>query len=93
MKINEIKLTISDYWQGEHVKIEHQKFYSYKGVNTNSIESFWAIIKRGVMGQYHHISPARLPEYIAEFVFKYNNRKEDTMFITLVRNTMKIESL
>ncbi|MGP8216127.1 MAG: IS1595 family transposase [Bacteroidia bacterium] len=77
----------------EHVKIEHQKFYSYKGVNTNSIESFWAIIKRGIMGQYHHISPARLPEYIAEFVFKYNNRKKDTMFVTLVCNSMKSESL
>jgi transposase-like protein len=73
----------------DHISINHQKLYSYKGVNTNSIESFWAIIKRGIMGQYHHVSPKRLPEYVAEFVFKYNNRKEDRMFETLVINSMK----
>jgi transposase-like protein len=72
----------------EHIQIEHQKFYSYKGVNTNSIESFWAIIKRGIMGQFHHVTPKHLPEYIAEFVFKYNNRNKDTMFQTLVANSM-----
>ena len=72
----------------DHISVNHKNFYSYKGVNTNSIESFWAIIKRGIMGQYHHVSAQHLPDYIAEFVFKYNNRKEDTMFETLVRNAM-----
>jgi len=74
----------------EHVAIDHKRMYSYKGVNTNSIESFWAIIKRGIIGQYHKISPKNLPEYIAEFVFKYNNRKDDeVMFETLVRNALQ----
>ncbi|MGP8217814.1 MAG: IS1595 family transposase [Bacteroidia bacterium] len=73
----------------DHIAINHKKMYSYKGVNTNSIESFWAIIKRGIMGQYHHVSAKHLPEYIAEFVFKYNNRKTTTMFQTLVENSMK----
>ncbi len=73
----------------EHVKIDHQKMWSYKGINTNSIESFWAIIKRGITGQYHQVSPKYLPNYVAEFVFKYNNRHEDDMFETLVENSMK----
>lgn len=74
----------------EHLKVEHKKrVYSYKGVNTNSIESFWAIIERGLIGQYHHISPKYLPKYIMEFTFKYNNRKDDDMFETLVINSMK----
>ena len=73
----------------DHIAINHKKMYSYKGVNTNSIESFWAIIKRGLMGQYHHVSARHLPDYIAEFVFKYNNRKEDNMFEILVINSMK----
>ena len=72
----------------EHIKIDHQKMWSYKGINTNSIEGFWSIIKRGLVGQYHHVSLEYLPKYIAEFVFKYNNRNEDDMFITLVRNCM-----
>lgn len=72
----------------EHIKIDHQNLYSYKGINTNSIESFWAIIKRGIIGQYHQVSIKYLPKYVAEFVFKYNNRKEDDMFETLVKNSM-----
>ncbi len=72
----------------EHVKIDHQKMWSYKGINTNSIEGFWSIIKRGLVGQYHHVSLEYLPKYVAEFVFKYNNRNKDDMFITLVRNCM-----
>lgn len=73
----------------EHIKVDHQRMWSYKGINTNSIESFWAIIKRGIIGQYHQVSPKYLPNYVAEFVFKYNNRKEDDMFETLVQNAMK----
>jgi transposase-like protein len=69
----------------DHLAVNHNRYYSYKGVNTNSIESFWAIIKRGIMGQYHHVSIQHLPDYIAEFVFKYNNRKVDDMFETLVK--------
>ncbi|MCB9192780.1 MAG: IS1595 family transposase [Flavobacteriales bacterium] len=73
----------------EHIKIDHQKMWSYKGINTNSIESFWAIIKRGIIGQYHQVSPKYLPNYVAEFVFKYNNRHDDDMFETLVKNAVK----
>lgn len=88
---------ISDEYSGyskmdaiiEHVKIDHQKLYSYKGINTNSIESFWAIIKRQIIGQHHQVSLKYLPKYVAEAVFKYNNRKVDDMFETLVINAMK----
>lgn len=72
----------------EHVKVDHEKMYSYRGINTNTIESFWAIIKRGIIGQYHKVSLKYLPEYITEFVFKYNNRNDDDMFTTLVKNSM-----
>jgi len=72
----------------EHIKIDHQKMYSYKGLNTNSIESFWAIVKRGIIGQYHSVSDDYLQNYIDEFCFKYNNRKFDDMFETLVFNSM-----
>ncbi len=73
----------------EHIKIDHHKMYSYRGINTNSIESFWAIIKRQIIGQHHQVSVKHLPKYVAEAVFKYNNRKEDDMFLTLVKNSMQ----
>lgn len=87
-------LLITDSYSGyanmrsiiRHIKIDHNKLYSYRGVNSNSIESFWAIIERGIVGQYHSVSPKNLPNYVAEFVYKYNNRKDtDHMFEELLR--------
>jgi len=93
----EESLLITDDYKGynrmnqiiEHVKIDHQKMWSYKGINTNTIEGFWSIVKRGLVGQYHQVSTKYLPKYVAEFVFKYNNRNEDDMFITLVRKCVQ----
>ena len=74
----------------DHISVDHSRMYSYRGVNTNSIESFWAIIKRGIMGQYHSVSERHLPAYVSEFVFKYNNRKEtDIMFEILLESALK----
>jgi hypothetical protein len=41
---------------------------------TNSAESFFALLKRAVYGQFHHISEAHLHRYLAEADFKYNHR-------------------
>src|SRR3954468_16282432 len=41
---------------------------------TNSVESFFALLKRAVYGQFHHISEAHLHRYLAEADFKYNHR-------------------
>jgi transposase-like protein len=42
--------------------------------HTNTIESFFALIKRGVYGNFHHVSEAHLHRYLAEFDFRYNRR-------------------
>jgi ISXO2-like transposase domain len=42
--------------------------------HTNMAESFFAIIKRGVYGNFHSVSEAHLPRYFSEFDFKYNHR-------------------
>lgn len=74
----------------KHIVIDHTKLWSYKGLNTNTMESFWAIIKRGIIGQYHQVSIKRLPDYVNEFVFKYNNRdKEGDMFDILCKEAIK----
>ncbi len=95
-------LLITDNYQGyksmkkiiDHIKIDHSMMYSYKGVNSNTIESFWAIIERGIMGQYHSVTPKMLPNYVAEFVYKYNNRENNPkMFDDLVHNMLKPTSL
>lgn len=42
--------------------------------HTNTVESYFAILKRGIFGSFHSVSEAHLGRYLAEFDFRYNNR-------------------
>jgi transposase-like protein len=42
--------------------------------HTNTVEGYFSILKRGITGVYHHVSPAHLKRYLAEFDFRYNER-------------------
>jgi transposase-like protein len=42
---------------------------------TNTVESYFALLKRGMMGSFHNVSEAHLFRYLAEFDFRHNNRK------------------
>ncbi len=45
-----------------------------KYVHTNTVEGYYAILKRGITGTYHSVSEAHLHRYLAEFDFRYSNR-------------------
>lgn len=45
-------------------------------VHTNTIEGYFSILKRGINGVYHHVSPQHLKRYLAEFDFRYNERSK-----------------
>ena len=56
-----------------HKSVNHgAKEYSRAGVSTNSIESVWAVMKRGLHGVYHHASEKHLARYVSEFTFRLN---------------------
>lgn len=64
-----------------HEAVDHGKGEYVRGhIHTNSIESFWALLKRGVMGSFHHISEKYTPLYVDEFSFRFNNRKNPDIF-------------
>ena len=57
-----------------HAMINHSNGeYARNGVSTNSIESVWALLKRGLHGVYHHASKKHLSRYVNEFTFRLND--------------------
>lgn len=64
-----------------HQTVEHQIGEYVRGeVHTQTLDSFWALIKRGIIGTYHNVSQKYLPLYLNEFSFRYNNRHNDDIF-------------
>ena len=58
----------------QHEAVNHSAGeYVRAGVSTNSIESVWAVLKRGLHGVYHHASQKHLGRYVNEFTFRLND--------------------
>lgn len=58
-----------------HDRVNHsQGVYVSGDVHTNTIEGFWATVKRGIGGTYHAVSTKHLQSYLDEYAFRYNNR-------------------
>jgi len=73
-----------------HLKIDHTKMFVDGDIHTNTIESFWAIVKRAFYGTYHRISVKYLQDYINECSFRYNNRNIDSSFYLLLKNAILV---
>ncbi len=59
-----------------HVVVDHSKGeYVRGGFHTNGIENFWSLLKRGIIGIFHQVSPWHLQRYCDEFAARYNTRK------------------
>jgi transposase-like protein len=92
---DKVDLVATDEWQGykyltalgyPHETVTHSAGEYVRGeVHTANIDSFWSLLKRGVIGTYHHVSKKYLPLYLAEFQFRHNNRKNPDIFGEAVR--------
>jgi len=68
-----------------HKTVNHsQEQYVVGGIHTNTIEGFWSLLKRGIVGTYHKVSRQYLPLYLNEFTFRYNNRENPDIFRDLL---------
>jgi len=68
-----------------HQTVDHHAHrYVVGAVHTNTIEGFWSIFKRGVVGTFHKVSRKYMPLYVAEFQFRYNNRFNSDIFGTAI---------
>ena len=67
------------HWAGyKHRTIRHgQGVYGIGSIHTNTIEGFWSLVKRGLDGVFHSVSPKYLESYINEYGFRYNHRHDE----------------
>ena len=64
----------------DHESVNHSAYeYVRDQAHTNGIESFWAALKRGYQGTFHHMSVKHLHRYITEFSGRHNIRSLDTI--------------
>ncbi|HEV7734075.1 MAG TPA: IS1595 family transposase [Candidatus Binatia bacterium] len=64
-----------------HESVNHRGGEYVRGiVHTANLDSFWSLIKRGIMGSFHHVSGEYLPLYLNEFSYRHNNRDNPDMF-------------
>ncbi len=64
----------------EHETVKHSVSEYVNGMaHTNGIESFWALLKRGYHGTFHHVSEKHLGRYVREFAGRHNIRDLDTV--------------
>ena len=78
-------IIVSDEWNGytglnkdfNHEIVNHtgNEFVNEAGFHNNGIEGFWSLLKRGIYGIYHQVSPKHLNKYCDEFAFRYNTRE------------------
>ena len=61
--------------QVNHSKGEYVRYEDDVCITTNTVEGFFANLKRGIKGIYHHVGKQHLHRYLSEFDFRYNLRK------------------
>jgi transposase-like protein len=63
-----------------HKTINHSKHYAHGDIHTNTVESAFSLLKRGIVGTWHKVSAKHLPAYLDEMCFRFNNRKNPFLF-------------
>jgi len=66
-----------DKYVQSHGVVDHSKEYVRGIIYTNFAESYFSLLKRGILGTFHHVSERHMERYLSEFDFRWNMRGED----------------
>jgi transposase-like protein len=81
-------------FKGKHKTIRHKDHVYVQGdVYTNTVESAFSLLKRGIMGTWHKISAKHLPAYLQEMEFRFNRRKSDILFLDTIHHMVTADPL
>jgi transposase-like protein len=65
---------VKRHFKGHGVVHHARGEYARGPIHVNTLEAFYSLLKRGLIGVYHHVSPAHLRRYAGKFDFRWNNR-------------------
>jgi transposase-like protein len=81
-------------FSGRHKTIKHKsKVYVDGDIHTNTVESAFSLLKRGILGTWHRISAKHLAAYLDEMTFRFNRRKNPDLFIDTLRHMITADPL
>jgi len=100
----DVEVVVTDEWPAyrkavgsrKHEAVNHSaKEYVRLGtdIHTNTVESAFSLLKRGIMGSWHKISAKHLPAYLAEMEFRFNRRKRSDLFLDTLRHMVTADPL
>jgi transposase-like protein len=69
-----------------HKTISHKSVYVSGQIHTNTVESAFSLLKRGIVGTWHRLSVKHLPAYLEEMSFRFNRRHSETLFQDTLRH-------
>jgi len=76
-----------------HAAKEYARYEDGVCISTNTVESAFSLLKRGIIGSWHKISAKHLPAYLAEMEFRFNRRKRSDLFIDTLRHMVTANPL
>jgi ISXO2-like transposase domain len=82
-------VALDGYCASKHETIAHKYEYVRGDVYTNTIESAFSLLKRGLIGSFHRVSIKHLHRYLAEFEHRFNARKDHNRFEEMVRRMLQ----
>lgn len=87
--------SIHETLRKRHRKVNHSIQWVVPGskIHTNTVESAFSLLKRGLIGSFHRVSIEHLHRYLSEFEFRFNERRNDDRFSATLRRMMGIEPM
>ena len=103
----DVDVIVTDEWPGypkammqagftgrTHETIRHKdKVYVQGEVHTNTVESAFSLLKRGILGTWHKISAKHLQSYLDEMTFRFDRRKRSDLFLDTLRHMITADPL
>jgi transposase-like protein len=78
----------------KHESVNHSAYEWVRGdVHTNTVEGVWSLLKRSIVGSYHHLSVKHLQMYLDEIEWRFNNRHNDFLFRDTLKALFRSEAL